>query len=217
MFFHESRDAAGVAGAKGGVTTGERMAEKRGEAGAVGPGVGADLRALRKTRGVTLAELALAAGRSVGWLSQVERGLSEPTIDDLRRLASRLSAPLSLFFGDPDAPEDERGFVVRGGAGRSLGAPESGLTETLLSPDLGGAFEIVRSSFDPGAEMTAPQRRPTEEAGYVVSGRLDLWVEERLFRLDPGDSFRFRGEPYRWRNPGDAPTVVVWVIAPPVY
>ena len=68
-------------------------------------GIGPDLRALRKARGVTLAELALATGRSVGWLSQVERGLSTPTIDDLRRLADRLSAPISLFFGDPAAPE----------------------------------------------------------------------------------------------------------------
>ena len=186
---------------------------ERGETGGVGP----DLRALRKARGVTLAELALATGRSVGWLSQVERGLSTPTIDDLRRLADRLSAPLSLFFGDPEAPAEERGHVVRGGAGRRLGAPEGGLTETLLSPDLGGAFEIVRSVFDPGAELERAETRPTEEAGYVVSGRLDLWIGERLFQLGPGDAFRFRGEPYRWRNPGEEPTVVIWVIAPPVY
>ncbi|MEO0362641.1 MAG: XRE family transcriptional regulator [Pseudomonadota bacterium] len=179
--------------------------------------VGADLRALRKARGVTLAELALAAGRSVGWLSQVERGLSTPTIDDLRRLADRLDAPISLFFGDPDAPEEERGYVVRGEAGRSLGAPEGGLTEQLLSPDLGGAFEIVRSVFDPGAELAGPQRRPTEEAGYLIEGVLDLWIGERFFRLNPGDSFRFRGEPYRWRNPGEVPAVAIWVIAPPVY
>ncbi len=180
-------------------------------------GIGPDLRALRKARGVTLAELALATGRSVGWLSQVERGLSTPTIDDLRRLADRLSAPISLFFGDPAAPEEERGHVVRGGAGRSLGAPESGLTETLLSPDLGGAFEIVRSVFDPGAELKRAQSRPTEEAGWVVSGRLDLWIGGTLFRLAAGDAFRFRGEPYRWRNPGDEPCAVIWVIAPPVY
>ena len=187
--------------------------EISGEAG----GVGGDLRALRKARGQTLAELALACGRSVGWLSQVERGISSPTIDDLRVLADRLEAPLSLFFGDPDAPAEERGYVVRWNAGRSLGAPEGGLTEMLLSPDLGGAFEIVRSVFDPGAELTEAQQRPTEEAGYLVSGRLDLWVGARFFELRAGDAFRFRGEPYRWRNPGDKPAVAIWVIAPPVY
>ncbi|MEM7545257.1 MAG: XRE family transcriptional regulator [Pseudomonadota bacterium] len=180
-------------------------------------GVGPDLRALRKSRGVTLTELAGATGRSVGWLSQVERGLSTPTIDDLRLLADLLSAPVSLFFGDPEAPAEERGHVVRLNAGRSLGAPEGGLTETLLSPDLGGAFEILRSVFDPGAELSGFQQRPTEEAGYLVSGQLDLWIGRKQFRLNPGDSFRFRGEPYRWRNPGTTACVVIWVIAPPVY
>lgn len=180
-------------------------------------GVGADLRALRKSRGVKLAALATATGRSIGWLSQVERGLSVPSINDLRLLAEKLDAPLSLFFGDPSAPPAERGHIVRGSAGRSLGAPEGGLTEMLLSPDLGGAFEIVRSVFDPGAELTAPQSRPTEEAGYVISGMLDLWIGDDLFHLAAGDAFRFRGEPYRWRNPGAEAAVVIWIIAPPVY
>lgn len=180
-------------------------------------GVGADLRALRKSRGVKLAALAEATGRSIGWLSQVERGLSVPTINDLRLLADKLNAPISLFFGDPSAPPAERGHIVRGSAGRSLGAPDGGLTEMLLSPDLGGAFEIVRSVFDAGAELSAPQTRPTEEAGYVISGALDLWIGENLFQLQAGDAFRFRGEPYRWRNPGTEEAVVIWVIAPPVY
>ena len=50
-------------------------------------GVGADLRAVRKARGLTLTELAHRVGRSIGWLSQIERNLRAPGIDDLRRLA----------------------------------------------------------------------------------------------------------------------------------
>ena len=46
---------------------------------------------------------------------------------------------------------------------------------------------------------------------------LDLWIDDRQFRLEPGDSFRFAGERYRWRNPGTEPAVAIWVIAPPVY
>jgi transcriptional regulator with XRE-family HTH domain len=180
-------------------------------------GVGADLRALRKARGLTLAGLALKVGRSVGWLSQVERNLAEPTIPDLRRLADALEQPMSLFFGADPAPETERGYVVRGDARRSLGTAADGLIEQLLSPDLSGSFEIVRSVFDAGAERREFVTRPTEEAGYLVSGELELWIGARHFHLYPGDSFRFRGEPFRWRNPGTVPAVAVWVIAPPVY
>ena len=179
--------------------------------------LGGDLRALRKARGLTLSELAFKVGRSVGWLSQIERDLSEPTISDLRRLADALDQPVSLFFGAPDAPEQERGYVVRADARRSLGTSEEGLVEQLLSPDLGGSFEIVRSVFAPGAALTEPATRPTEEAGYIVSGDLELTIGERHFQLTEGDSFRFTGEPYRWRNPGDQPCIAIWIIAPPVY
>lgn len=180
-------------------------------------GVGGDLRALRRARGLTLNQLAEAVGRSVGWLSQIERDLAEPTIADLRRLAEALGQPMSLFFGQTDAPEAERGYVVRAGKRRSLGTAEEGLVEELLSPDLGGSFEIVRSVFAPGAELAEPVTRPTEEAGYVVSGKLDLWIGARQFRVTAGDSFRFKGEPYRWRNSGAESCVAIWVIAPPVY
>ena len=180
-------------------------------------GVGADLRALRKARGLTLSELALKVGRSVGWLSQIERDLTEPAIDDLRKLAHALEQPMSLFFGAPDAPADERGYVVRADNWRSLGSSEGGLVEQLLSPDLGGSFEIVRSVFAPGAVLPEPATRPTEEAGYIVSGQLEMWIAERHFILNPGDSFRFTREAHRWRNPGIEPCIAIWVIAPPVY
>ncbi len=179
--------------------------------------IGGDLRALRKARGLTLAELALKVGRSVGWLSQIERDLSAPGIDDLRRLAEALDQPMSLFFGAPQAPADERGHIVRADNWRTLGTAEAGLEEQLLSPDLGGSFEIVRSVFAPGAELKQSATRPTEEAGHILSGVLDLWIGDRHFHLHPGDSFRFAGEPYRWRNPGSVPCIAIWVIAPPVY
>ena len=179
--------------------------------------VGADIRALRKARGLTLTALAEQLDRSVGFLSQLERGLSEPSIEDLRALSGLFDVPLSFFFGKADADPTERGYVVRSAARRRLGDPDGGLSEELLSPDLGGAFEVIRSVFEPGARLSNAQTRATEEAGYVIEGCLDLWIGESRFRLERGDSFRFAGEPYRWHNPGRVPCVVIWVIAPPVY
>lgn len=179
--------------------------------------VGASLRALRKARGLTLAELALAVGRSQGWISQLERGISDASISDLRRIAAVLDVPTGLFFHNDDAPDEERNYVVRSEARHALGNSAGGLIEELLSPDLSGGIEMVRSIFEPGAESSEAVTRETEEAGYVVSGRLELWVGERKFTLEEGDSFRFAGEPYRWKNPGDVAAVVIWVITPPVY
>jgi transcriptional regulator with XRE-family HTH domain len=176
-----------------------------------------DLRALRKARGMTLTELALKLGRSVGWLSQVERGMSTPTIQDLRGFAEAFGVPVSLFFSHDVTDEKERGTIVRAGRRRSLGTSDSGLVEELLSPDLGGSFELLRSEFAPGAELAVPALRQTEEAGYVVSGRFDIEIAGVWHLLGAGDSFRFAAKPFRWRNPGSEPAVVIWAVSPPVY
>ncbi|WP_370738211.1 helix-turn-helix domain-containing protein [Roseovarius albus] len=179
--------------------------------------LGADLRTLRKSRGVTLSALAEKLGRSVGWLSQVERDKSEPSIEDLRQIGIALNVPLSMLFGQPTAPADEAGFVVRESARRQIGSGEAGLVEELLSPDLTDDFEMVHSTFKPHSRIAAPVQRPTQEVGYVLSGKLDLLIDGKRFTINPGDSFRIRGELHEWINPYDEPAVAIWVIAPPVY
>lgn len=179
--------------------------------------LGADLRALRKARGMTLAALADTLDRSVGWLSQVERDISEPSITDLRHIAKALDVSVSSLFRQQATPAHEQGYIVRAGARRPIGSRAAGLVEELLSPDLTDTFEMVHSSFEPGARITAPVTRPTQEVGYILSGTLHLTIGDTTHILGTGDSFRIRGEPFTWHNPGLAPTAVIWVIAPPVY
>lgn len=179
--------------------------------------LGADLRALRKARSVTLVDLAERCGKSVGWLSQVERDISHPSIDELKDLAQALDVSVSIFFGQAPAVPEEEGYVVRSAARRRVGNGDNGLIEELLSPDLTDDFEMFHSTFEAGAEMKRFETRPTQEVGYVISGKLRLWVGARQFDVNPGDSFRIRGEAYRWANPWTQDAVVIWVIAPPVY
>lgn len=178
--------------------------------------LGADIRALRRARGLTLSELGAVLNRSVGWLSQVERGLSEPSISDLRQLARALDVSVSSLFRSA-APEHEQGLIVRAAARRPIGSRSAGLVEELLSPDLTDDFEMVHSTFEAGAQITEVVTRPTQEVGYIVAGKLDIEIDGKTYALCAGDSFRIRGEPFRWMNPYAAPCVAIWVIAPPVY
>ena len=178
--------------------------------------LGSDLRALRRSRNWTLTELADRLDRSVGWLSQVERNVTEPALDDIRKVAALFDLPVSFFFSQsPDTAEST--YVVRAASRRTMSDDHKGLVESLLSPDLGGAFEIVHSVFAPGAKCPEPFVRDTEEAGYVLSGTLTLIVDGQRLVLNPGDSFRFAGEEISWINEGDKDAVLIWVIAPPVY
>ncbi len=179
--------------------------------------LGQDLRVLRKRRGLTLAEVGESVGRSVGWLSQVERDISEPSMDELKALAKTLGVTTRSFFGKIPTDPREEGCVVRKGARRPLSARLPGLIEELLSPDLTDAFEMVHSTFAPGSGRSDDVSRATQEVGYILSGQLDITLDGETFTLNPGDSFRIRGEPFRWANKSSEPCVAIWVIAPPVY
>lgn len=179
--------------------------------------VGADIRVLRKSRNMTLSELCDALGRSVGWLSQVERGQTDPSIPDLKAIAGHFGVPVSFFFRNADAPESERGWIVRSGSRAVIGSREDGLKEELLSPDLGGDFEMIRSVFEPGAARDLMPARDTQDGGVIISGELELMIGGKTFALKAGDSFQFDRQPYGWRNRGSEPAVVIWIISPPIY
>ncbi|KIN74733.1 helix-turn-helix domain-containing protein [Sulfitobacter guttiformis] len=179
--------------------------------------LGADLRALRRARGLTLEVLAQAMGRSVGWLSQVERDKSEPSITDLRLLAAQFGVPVSILFRHAAAPSHEAGFIVRSNARRPIGLTIEGLVEELLSPDLTDDFEMVHSTFAPHSRIKDVVQRPTQEVGYILSGTLEIEINGTPHSLVAGDSFRIRGEAFRWANRTSDPVVAIWVIAPPVY
>lgn len=180
--------------------------------------IGSDIRALRKARGITLVALAAGVGRSVGWLSEVERGIAEPSVRDLSAIAEKLGASLGLFFRSASKRPEEQGVILRADDRVPIGSRASGLVEELLSPSLGGSFEMIRSTFAPGSDSGGLRSgRGREDGGVVVSGRLVLTIDGVQFDLGPGDSFQFAGKDYSWRNESDQPAEVHWIIAPPVY
>lgn len=183
----------------------------------VAKAIGRDVRALRRTRGLTLQALADRISRSVGYVSQIERGISNLGVDDLRKLGAALNVPIGFFLEHHDADPADRGTVVRAEARRRVGTRAEGFTEELLSPDMTGSFEMLRTEIAPGATSKHLIHRPTEEAAFLISGELEVWVEDRHYVLAPGDAFRFHDQNVRWHNPGSVAAILVWVVAPPVY
>lgn len=178
---------------------------------------GADLRTLRKSRGLTLVELAQTMGRSLGWMSQVERDVSHISSDELDKLADILGVAPSLLHQPKAETPREEGRIVRADRRRSVGHRHAGLIEELISPDLTDSFEIVHSTFLPGQALAEPVRRETQEIGFMLAGKLDLRFGDQKFTVGPGDSFRIRNEPYRWANPYSDVAIALWVISPPIY
>jgi transcriptional regulator with XRE-family HTH domain len=183
------------------------------------PGIGEKVRLLRRSRQITLQDLAEKTGLSIGYLSQVERDLSSPSVKALRDIATALGVNISWFFEAPEsARAGERQFIVRVGGRRHLRF-RSGITDSLLTPSLNGQIELLLSRFEAGASSGGePYTHQGEEAGIVIRGQLELWIGADRFLLAEGDSFNFQSTlPHRYRNPGDTETVVIWSITPPSY
>ena len=108
-------------------------------------------------------------GKSVGWLSQVERDLSTPTAEDIAGLAKTLDVSEAIFGLEETIPEIEQGYIVRAGARRDISERQTGLKEGLLSPDLTDDFEMIHSIFEPGSKTAEPVLRATQFLCYSLS------------------------------------------------
>lgn len=182
--------------------------------------LGFQIRDLRRAKRLTLIELAQRINRSVGWLSQIERGMAEISISVMHEIARELDVQISWFFRAEAAPDaDEIGFVVRKSNRRVMDFHGSGVHEEILSPSISGELLLVETTFAPGSKTGDRDReRRGEEAGVVLSGVLELQVDGKTLMLEAGDSFSFtRKGPHRCHNPGKVPTVVLWVHTPASY
>ncbi len=179
---------------------------------------GAEIRALRKARSMALTQLAERADLSIGYLSQIERNISIPSVKALGAIARALGVTIGWFFsGGHAGPAEEKGIVQRKRNRRRISFRD-GFVDYLLSPDLEGNLELILTHFSPGASTGDPYTHRGEEGGMVLKGRLEITIGERTFILEEGDSFRFPStESHRYRNVFDGETVLIAALTPPTY
>jgi transcriptional regulator with XRE-family HTH domain len=182
------------------------------------PLLGERMRGLRKRRRMTLAQLAADAGLSTGYISQIERNLSYPSIPALVGIARSLGVTVQWFFaGDPEVPQAEHGYVVRRDNRLKIRYAH-GILDELLTPKMSLQVEMIHTRLPPGTESAESYTHDGDTVGFVVSGELEMWVGERHFHLYEGDSCSYSaGEPHRYRNPGTREAVVLWAISPPSF
>jgi transcriptional regulator with XRE-family HTH domain len=170
------------------------------------------IRDLRKHKNLTLGELAARIDRSVGFLSQVERGLSRPTVADLTAISESLGVPTTYFYS-LSKPRDVR-WVTRPGERRTL-YYAGGITDVLASPTMAGGFSMLESHLQPGASSGEGHLNDSsEQGGFVLEGELTIWYGDDAtpVTLGPNDSFQLPPHAqFRYANLSNQPTRVLWV------
>jgi transcriptional regulator with XRE-family HTH domain len=177
--------------------------------------LGRELRQLRRSRNRSLEQVADEAGVSVGLLSQLERGVGNPSYLTLAKIGQALGVPVAAFFG-PDRGEDR--FVVRRGDRKRLVTAREGAVFELLTPDLQGPFEMIWVELGPGVPEPETYQHPGTECVFLLEGRLTYRLGALTYELDAGDSMTFPGDlPHRAENPGPALARLVATVAPPSF
>ncbi len=181
--------------------------------------VGTEIRRLRNIRKLTLDGLSRATGLSVGYLSQVERNKSSPTVKALFDISHALGVTINWFFheGATDERAGDR-FIVRSERRRSI-RYDTGIVDELLNTQAVKSFEFLMSTFPPGFTFQdEPYSHDGEECGLVIKGRLNIQIDGIEYQLGEGDSFSFPSSlKHRYTNPGEEETRVIWCTSPPTY
>lgn len=182
--------------------------------------IGSRLRELRRERKLSLQKVASIAGLSIGLISQIERGITTPSVRSLKLISHAIGIPVDILFTQPEQPvESEEGYIVRTENRRVISLESHGMILELLSPmEVGNVQTFITTIFPGGGSGLETESHIGEETGIVLNGRLELWVGDRHFLLQEGDVFKFNStEEHRYLNPGRAISRVHFSISPPLY
>ncbi len=175
---------------------------------------------LRLAVGLSIEELAAKADISTGLLSQLERGIGNPSFNTMAKLAYALGVPIGTFFNgvqpaDPVVRKHARKKLAHASFANGTPAP----VYELLTPDLQRKLEVIWVELPPGqSNEEAPFVHDTEECGVLLSGTLEVHLGDQVHTLNAGDSIAFNGlVPHWYRNPGKVPAVSIWIVTPPSF
>ena len=185
---------------------------------AVGPAVvGARVKALRESAGLSLRDLAARSGVSAPMLSQVERGETSPTLTVAARIAAGLELRLSQLLR-----LDESGAVTvvhasqrqRGGNAR-----RGHRFEVLTAAQPGQRAELSRHTLAPGGATGAADDPPMHEPGsretaLIEGGEVELYCDGQRYELKQGDCVTFDADlPHHFENPADEEAAFLAVVS----
>jgi transcriptional regulator with XRE-family HTH domain len=200
--------------------------------------IGPLVRRHRRHYRITLKEMAEKTGLSISFLSEIERGVAKPSMASLRKVAQALGISLLSFSDIEDPPEAkhmqvlypreanrENGYVtkvnvVRSGQRKKLGYPDRPGFYELLTPDLNRRLEVLFVKIEPGFE-TGPEPivdPPGEKFIYVLKGLYQMVINGETHVLNAGDSIYYPADSSLFfKNIGEEPVELVFVLTPPVF
>ena len=175
-----------------------------------GARIGAQLKAARLAARMTMAEVAEQAGLTKGFVSKLERDLTNVSVASLIRLCDALGVSVGSLF------QMAEGEVVRRDARPQINFGGRKMTEYLLTPSGEKRVQAILSDIEPGGGSgTEPYSLPADvEFVFVVTGQLDITVPGQQITLEQGDAFTFPANAEHTFHARAGRTQVLWLVSP---
>ena len=173
--------------------------------------IGNKLKQLRILKGLTQEELADRAELCKGYISQLERDLTSPSIATLMDILQCLGTSIGEFFNEE--PEEQ---VVFGKSDyfEKVDA-ESGCSVTWIIPNAQkNRMEPILLTLEPGGSTCPDTPHEGEEFGYILSGSVSIHLGGRVHRAKKGESFCYACDRQHFLT-SKAGATLIWVSAPP--
>jgi transcriptional regulator with XRE-family HTH domain len=175
--------------------------------------IGTKLRQLRQTNGLTLEELASRSELTKGFLSQVERNLTSPSISTLEDILEALGTNLSQFFSQP---EEEQ--IVFGPQDYFVDEQPERTIEWIVPNAQKNEMEPIRLTLPAKSSSQEMTSHTGEEFGYVLKGAIVLIAGGRHLKVKAGETFYLSGTvSHTIYNPGPHAAQLLWVTTPPMF
>ena len=168
------------------------------------------LRERRLERGLTLKAVADAAGLSVGFISQIERGITVPSLSSLVSVSRVLDVNVGDFLTSQPQP-DENEVQTKQSERPVFAVSESSVTYERVSSSFPG--HILRSVIihEPPGHRSEPIAHEGEEMMFVLEGTITVEIDGKRTILETGDSVHFPSSQVHssW-NHTDHPATILW-------
>lgn len=177
--------------------------------------IGEKIKTLRLKYGLTQEELADRTELTKGYISQIERDITSPSISTLVDILVCLGMTLDKFFS-----EDKNQQVVFSCEDTSIKEiDDCGASIRWLVPNAQiNLMEPILVELKPGGTLFCHDPHEGEEFGYVIAGCIVLSIGEKQMKVKKGESFYFKPEQaHNIKNTSKTKAQIIWVAHPPSF
>ncbi|MGN0513460.1 MAG: helix-turn-helix domain-containing protein [Lachnospiraceae bacterium] len=175
--------------------------------------IGGKIKELRIMKGLTQEELADRSELSKGFISQLERNITSPSIATLIDILTCLGTDLKEFFSDS---ADDQVVFKKTDYFEKVDTELKNKIEWIIPNAQKNIMEPIMLTLSEGGSTYPDNPHEGEEFGFVLSGAAEIHIGNKVYKAKKGESFYFKPQ-YKHYITSRQGACILWVSSPPSF